>query len=132
MDRGRRSIGTVIRDRDSNISKTIDGMTARACVASRNLSDFAGDTKDCTNPMVLIDVLDEHGDSAYNAVTGVGSDCASASRDIPCRVKVDLTYTFDLIVPLGMDFFGTRLGLPQQVTFTRTSIFAMSDFILDK
>ena len=119
-------------DTDSNIDKTLQGMTSRACVASRNLSDFVGSTTDCTNPKIEVDVLDEHGNSARDANGAVTSECDSASRATPCRVEVELTYTFDLIVPVGMDFFGSRLGLPQQVTFTRTSIFAMSDFTLDQ
>ena len=124
-------------DPDSNRYKTEAGMRARACVASSNLVDFDGDTVDCTNPTMTIDVLDESDVSAIGAGGVVTQDCDKAQRMsgsvelAPCKVKVDLAYTFDLIVPVGIDFFGTRLGLPQQVGFTRSSVFAISDFDLD-
>lgn len=124
-------------DPDSNRYKTEAGMKARACTASRNLVDFVGDNLGCTNPSITIGLLDEADRPAINGDGSVGYECDQASRtsgsvDLgPCRVKVDLAYTFDLIVPLGLDFFGTRLGLPQQLSFTRTSIFAISDFTLD-
>ena len=124
-------------DVDSNRYKTVAGMEARACTATRNLTDFDGDHLSCSNPSITIDVIDQNDVSALPASGATTSDCDQASRvagtnDLgPCRVKVDLTYTFDLIVPMGIDFFGTYLGLPQDITFTRTSIFAMSDFSLD-
>jgi len=124
-------------DSDANRYKTEAGMRARACAASENLTDFEGTHLDCTNPSISIDLLDENGSSALNDDGSLRTNCDEASRtqgatDLgPCSVKVDLTYTFDLIVPVGIDFFGTHLGLPQQVTFTRTSIFATSDFSLD-
>lgn len=126
-----------VSDPDSNRYKTEAGMKARACTAARNLVDFEGTHLYCTNPAIDIDLLDENGNSAIDAGGTVLADCDKASRGAgpidpgPCRVKVDLVYTFDLIVPVGIDFFGTHLGLPQQVTFTRTSIFAMSDFSID-
>ena len=124
-------------DPTSNRYKTEAGLRARACTASRNLVGFAGDTVGCTNPSISFDILDEKGLSALAPDGTATSDCDQASRtngtnDLgPCRVQVDLTYTFDLIAPVGFDLFGTRIGLPQQLTFTRTSIFAMSDFSID-
>jgi Flp pilus assembly protein TadG len=124
-------------DTDSNRYKTEAGMRARACTASNNLVGFEGSLSDCTNPAIAIDVLDENDVSAIGTGGLVTSDCDQAQRTSgsveldPCRVKVDLTYDFDLIVPVGIDFFGSRLGLPQEVSFTRSSVFAISDFDLD-
>ena len=49
----------------------------------------------------------------------------------PCFVQVDMTYDFDLIVPFGLDFFGTHLGLPEHLSIERTSVFAISEFSVD-
>jgi hypothetical protein len=38
---------------------------------------------------------------------------------------VTLTYRFDLIAPTGL------LGIPPSMTFSRTAIFAISDFEID-
>jgi hypothetical protein len=114
------------------IDGTIAGMQARACVASRNLPDFDGSSTACTNPAVGIDVLDENDHSALGS-GGAKFGCDTSLREpAPCRVRVDLTYTFDLVVPLGFEFGGVRYGLPSDVTFTRTSIFAISDFAIDR
>ena len=124
-------------DKDLARYKTEAGMRARACIASRNLTDFMGSTTSCTNPSIAIDLLDEGGNSAFSPDGQLKTSCDQAVRkqdqsDLgPCRVRVDLTYTFDLIIPVGIDFGGTRLGLPQDVTFTRSSIFAISDFSVD-
>lgn len=111
-------------DSSSNYAKTVAQMTDRACVASRGLTDYAETGGACTNPAVVI--------SLTNAVGSPASNCSDPDRSpAPCRVRVDLTYNFRIIAPLGFDFFGVRLGLPASLTFTRTSVFAISDFELD-
>ena len=107
-------------DPDSNYAKTVDAMEERACVASRDLADYAGSGSTCTNPAVTVTLLDEDGAPA----TG----CDASDRDPPCRVMVDLDYEFRLLVPLGLEIFDTRFGLPGSLDFRRTSIFPMSDF----
>ena len=113
-------------------------MHARACTASSNLTDFAGTATACTNPTIAIDVLDEANHSALTSGAAIGAECDQAERKQgnqdrgPCRVKVDLTYTFDLLIPVGIDIGGVRLGLPSDLTFTRSSTFAMSDFSIDQ
>ena len=124
-------------DSDTARYKTVAGMKARACTASRNLTDFVGNARSCTNPAISIDLLDENGDPAIGEDGSLLTNCDDAMRksgtvDLgPCRVKVELTYVFDPVVPLGIDIGDVRLGLPQSVTFTRTSIFAISDFSVD-
>ena len=122
----------------SNRYKTVVGMESRACAATSNLVNFDGDSVTCTNPSIRIDVLDENGDSAIDPADGtLLTNCDESPRMqdtnelAPCRVEVELTYDFDLIMPVGIDLFDTRLGLPQTLTFSRSSVFAISDFELD-
>jgi hypothetical protein len=111
---------------DLNRTRTIDAMTTRACVASQGLSDFDGSMTSCSNPSVDIKLLLPTGDPATPT-----SGCESVDRPGgPCKVQAKLDYQFDLMVPIGIELHGgTRIGLPQTVTFSRQSIFAISDFL---
>jgi hypothetical protein len=105
------------------IDATEKGMQERACTASRHLTDFR-DPGDCSdNPKMSYALLEDDG---ITAATG----CDDPTREPgPCQVKVDLEYTFELLMPIGIDVNGQRIGLPQELTFTRSSRFAVSDFL---
>ena len=93
---------------------TVTEMTRRACTASLSLAEYEGepDGSDCTNP-------------AFECFVGNADDpttsCSSASTCMvdPCRVKVRLSYRFDLMAPSEF------LALPSSFTFQRTSTFAI-------
>ena len=113
-------------DPASNHARTLELMEERACTASRNLSDFRGSRTTCTNPSITITLIPpESKTTAYCGAPDAPSDPVGAG---PCRVRVDLDYTFDLLAPFALEVGSQRFGLPESVTFRRSSIFATSDF----
>jgi hypothetical protein len=95
---------------------TIAEMERRACVATSNLTDYAGDATTCTNP-TFSHVLHSMGHP----------DCSTVARSDPnpCQVEVTLVYDFSLLLPTGL------IGLPPVLTFERSSLFEVSDFEID-
>jgi hypothetical protein len=108
---------------------TLTEMKRRACVASSDLTDYAGPDTACTNPSFAYELAGNAGHTdwqTYNAAMG----CDNATRATPCWVKVTLTYQFNLLVPLNFEAFGVHYGIPNSLTFSRTSIFPMTDLSL--
>jgi Flp pilus assembly protein TadG len=108
-------------DPTSNAAKTLAAMAERGCIAARTLPDYAGPDTACTNPAMTVELLKPN----------PTVDCSDNTLATPCRVKVTMSFDFHLIVPLGIDVFGQHVGFPSQLTFTRDSIFAISDFDVD-
>jgi hypothetical protein len=114
------------------VALPIDGteakMEKRACVAASNLPDYAGPDESCTNPEFTYQVSGDEGATWQDYGDALG--CDNATRVPPCWVKVTLEYDFHLLVPFSLEVFGVRYGLPDALTFERTSIFAMTDLEL--
>lgn len=110
----------------TNPSMTREQMMHRACMASSNLPDYVGAVDpgtglaSCTNPTVSLELLPDD--------PGL---CADSSLEPPCRVRATLGYDFHLILPIHIDLGGgNSFGFPDQLTFERTSTFAMTDLQL--
>jgi Flp pilus assembly protein TadG len=100
-------------------------MERRACVAVGNLPEYTGSGGTCLGPSFF--------DYALAAPPGPGIDCTQKPNPAadPCRLTVTLTYDFRLLAPLHVDLFGTTLGVPTSLTFTRDATFALSDYGID-
>jgi hypothetical protein len=120
-------------DPNSPRAGTEAAMLERACIASQNLEDYVGSGGTCTNPDVAITLIQPDGSPALDQDGLLITDCDNSDRsDGPCLVQVDMEYDFDLVIPFGVDLFGQRLGMPDQMSFSRRSIFAISDFVIDE
>jgi Flp pilus assembly protein TadG len=114
------------------VTTTVSEMTRRACVASSDLTDYVGPDTACSNPSFSYELSQDKGVSwvPYATTAASASPCNVATREPPCWVKVTLTYQFNLLVPLNFEAFGVHYGIPNSLTFTRTSIFPMTDLSL--
>lgn len=103
-------------------------MERRACVAASALPDYVGPDDQCSNPTFSYRL------SGDNGATWVPYDpallCDDPARSPPCWLKVTLEYDFRLIAPLNLDILGVSIGIPNALTFQRSSIFAMTDLSL--
>jgi hypothetical protein len=114
------------------MDSTVAEMELRACVAASNLTDYADPDDDpttgCSNPSFAYCVTATVGGPCGPVDPGQG--CEDPLRATPCSVTVTLTHDFHLLAPIGIDFYGVRLGLPDSITFQRDSTFAMTDIDL--
>ena len=95
---------------------TVAEMKRRACVAASDLTGYVdpdGDpaTGNCTNPSFAYCMTPTVG-GPCGPLDARDADCDDPLRATPCRVTVTLTFDFRLIAPMGIDFYGVRLGLP--------------------
>lgn len=108
-------------------------MQRRACVAASDLPGYADPDSDpvtgnCTNPGFAYCITASIG--GLCAPLDPSAGCDDPLRTTPCRLTVTLSFDFRLIAPLGMDFYGVRLGLPESIALQRDSTFAMTDIDL--
>lgn len=108
-------------------ARTEEQMIHRACMAASNLPDYEGSVDPstkiatCSNPIVTPELIPA--DPAL---------CANNMKEPPCRVRARLEYHFHLFLPLHIDFGGNQsIGFPDELTFVRSSTFAMSDLQLN-
>lgn len=114
------------------VSTTEAEMVRRACVASSDLTDYQGPATACANPSFAYQLSPDGGANWVDYATTAASvdPCNNSARTQPCYVRVTLTYQFNLLVPLNFQVFGVRYGLPNSLTFSRSSIFPMTDLSL--
>jgi hypothetical protein len=109
-------------------------MQHRACVAARNLPDYVGPDDACTNPSFTYALSGDRGATWTTATPSVADVTALACddnvREPPCWVRVTLHYDFHLIAPLNVSAFGVSLGLPNMLSFERSSVFPVTDLEL--
>lgn len=115
-------------DPDSNRSKTITGMIERLCTAASNTPDYVPDgSGGCTNPSWAIVLVDQNGNPEGAAGFDPNPPCHADGREPPCRVKVTLTHTFTLMLPLRISVRNVEIGFPSELIVVRDSVFAISD-----
>lgn len=103
-------------------------MERRACTAASALPDYVGPDDDCANPSFSYE-LSGNGGSTWGPYDEALA-CDDPTRSSPCWVKVTLEYDFRLIAPLNLEGLGLSIGVPSELTFQRSSIFAMTDLSL--
>lgn len=111
---------------------TITEMQRRACVASSDLTDYSGTAPTCSNPDVtnICSLSTDKGSSWVACDATAAGTCNNSTLEPPCWVRATLTYQFKLLVPLNFEVFGVRYGIPNSLTFTRSSIYPMTDLSL--
>lgn len=103
-------------------------MKLRACTAASALPDYIGPDDDCANPSFSYLLSGDRGSTWGPYDTAMA--CDDPTRSSPCWLKVTLEYDFQLIAPLNLEMLGVTLGIPNTLTFQRSSIFAMTDLSL--
>jgi Flp pilus assembly protein TadG len=114
------------------VTNTVAEMQRRACVASSDLTDYVGPEASCSNPSFSYALSQDNGASWVDYATTAASakPCNDETREPPCWVRVTLTYQFNLLVPLNFEVFGVRYGIPNSLTFSRSSTYPMTDLSL--
>ena len=112
----------------ANAATTAAEAERRACTAAagshlEGYAEPAGTVnhETCTNPSVVCTIEPSDGSAAQDCATydGTTGNCADSATEPPCVVHVKLTYTFGTILSFP--------PLPTSVTFTRDSMFRVSD-----
>jgi len=108
-------------------------MERRACRTASNLPDYVGPDDNCTNPTFRYELSGDRGATWTPSPTIADVTALACDDDVrlpPCWVRVTLHYDFHLIVPLHLDAFGVSLGLPNTLSFDRSSTFPVTDLEL--
>jgi hypothetical protein len=102
---------------------TVQKMEERACTPATHLEDYVGDADGsaCTNPSFSCELYQPAGGSWNDCM--VATTCADqlGSSAEPCKVRVRLTYTFDLLLPTEL------LTLPPTITLVQSAVFNIAD-----